>query len=125
MRTEALETLQSTLLIFSVLVLGWILYRRLLDALGRKQAPVPVVRLDEVRYDRASGDLVVEAVLPQPQPLVCTLITSSGGGQVELLREEKPAGNHRLVFPMNALVPGKYRLELVSGSAAVTRFFEV
>ncbi len=125
MRTDALESLQTTLLIFSVLVLGWMLYRRLLDALGRKQAPLPVARLDEVHYDSASGDLVVEAVLPQPQPLVCTLITSSGGGQVELLREEKPAGHHRLVFPMKSLMPGKYRLELLSGSATITRFFEV
>ena len=125
MKTEALESLQTTLLIFSVLVLGWILYRRLLDALGRKQAPVPVPRLDEVRYDSASGDLLVEVVLPQPQPLRCTLITSSGGRQVELLREEKPAGHHRLLFPMHSLVPGRYRLELVYGSASVTRFFEV
>ncbi len=125
MKTEALESLQTTLLIFSVLVLGWILYRRLLDALGRKQAPVPVARLDEVRYDSASGDLLVEVVLPQPQPLVCTLIASSGGRQVELLREEKPAGHHRLLFPMHSLVPGSYRLELLSGSTAVTRFFEI
>ncbi|MBL7943256.1 MAG: hypothetical protein JNM00_10845 [Flavobacteriales bacterium] len=125
MSEEALDSLQTTLLIFSVLVFGWILYRRLLDAMGRKSVLPPSIGLDEVHYHRDSGMLEATAVLPEKDAMIFSLVSAHDGSRIELLKDERSGGRHLVSFTLKELAPGRYELVLESRQNKVSRFFEV
>jgi len=119
-----MNTLKDVLLVFSVVLLVYVLYRRLLQVLGKKERSKRYARVGE-HLQLQDGVLKMQLELDQPMTL-CVTVHAAAGEQV-MKQEDRSleTGAHSIEVDVATLAPGRYYMQLQTPSEVYSRYFEL
>ncbi len=119
-----MNTLKDVLLVFSVVLLVYVLYKRLLQVLGKKERSKRYARVGE-HLQLQDGVLKMQLDLDQPMTL-CVTVHTAGGEQV-LKQEDRSleTGAHTIEVDVAALAQGRYYMQLQTPAEVYSRYFEL
>lgn len=119
-----MNTLKDVLLVFSVVLLVYVLYKRLLQVLGKKERSKRYARVGE-HLQLQDGVLKMQLDLDQPMKL-CVTVHTAGGEQV-LKQEDRSleTGAHTIEVDVAALAQGRYYMQLQTPAEVYSRYFEL
>jgi hypothetical protein len=122
---DSLETLRDGLLLFSVVLLVYVLYKRLLKILGKKEKSKRYPTLGEsiIWHDARNASIAI--TLEEPSELKLAIFNTSGEVQMELLKGKYEIGTHELPMNLSSLSPGKYYLKVTSDYQEASRYFDL
>ena len=117
-----MNTLKDVLLVFSVVLLVYVLYKRLLQVLGKKERSKRYARVGE-HLQLQDGVLKMQLDLDQPMTL-CVTVHTAGGEQV-LKQEDRSleTGAHTIEVDVAALAQGRYYMQLQTPAEVYSRYF--
>jgi hypothetical protein len=122
---DSLETLRDGLLVFSVVLLVYVLYRRLLKVLGKKEKSKRYPTLGETIEWQDSRNASVQVSLEEPSNLKLAIFDSTGKQLLEVLNGSYDVGTHELQMNLSSLTPGKYYLKVTSNHQEASRYFDL
>lgn len=119
-----MNTLKDVLLVFSLVLLVYVLYKRLLQVLGKKERSKRYARVGE-HLQLQDGVLKMQLDLDQPMTL-CVTVHTAGGEQV-LKQEDRSleTGAHTIEVDVAALAQGRYYMQLQTPAEVYSRYFEL
>jgi hypothetical protein len=119
-----MDNLKDVLLVFTVVLLVYVLYQRLLQVLGKKERSKKYARVgEELKINQ--GMLAMEITVDQPMSLLITVHHTSGD---EMLKQESmqlETGLHSIEVNVSSLSAGKYYVQLKTPSETYSRYFEL
>lgn len=119
-----MDNLKDVLLVFTVVLLVYVLYQRLLQVLGKKERSKQYARVGE-ELTINQGVLAMEITLDQPMTLLITVHSTSGN---EILKQESmqlETGLHSINVNISSLSSGRYYVQLTTPSETYSRYFEL
>lgn len=125
MSNESLDTLRTALLIFSVVILVAVLYKRLLILLGKNKNKPRYVLVDDHELDTGNKKLSLNIALPEPAMVKIELFADNGSTILLLHDEKLSSGTHRLEFNLSTLVAGRYYFKLATHNHSVMQYFSI
>lgn len=119
-----MNTLKDVLLVFTVVLLVYVLYQRLLQVLGKKERSKRYARVSE-KLEVAGGRMKMDMELKQPMTLKLSVHTSQG--ELMLSPEERSleTGLHTLEVDISTLKTGRYYIQLQTPAESYSRYFEL
>lgn len=119
-----MDTLKDVLLVFTVVLLVYVLYQRLLQVLGKKQRSGRYVRVGE-ELAVENNLLRMQVELSQPMTLKMSVHTPQGD-QVHALDEQSlQSGIHTIEVRVDSLETGRYYLQMQTPAETYSRYFEL
>lgn len=119
-----MDTLKDVLLVFTVVMLVYVLYQRLLQVLGKKERSKKYARVGE-HLQLQDGVLNMQLELDQPMMLSVTVHTA-GGEQVLKQKDcTLETGAHTIEVDVKALAHGKYYMQLQTPAETYSRYFDL
>jgi hypothetical protein len=119
---DSMDVLRNTLLVSLIVILTYILYKRLISFLNRgnlsseNYAHIP-------RFSWKENVLRFELELPGDQNVIIEL--GEEGSFHELQQQKMVFGKHSLEFPLSELAPGKKTCRIITETNRIERFFVV
>lgn len=108
-----LETLQQALLIFTVIVLVYVLYKRLLRVLGKKEKNLQYADIGEqITWNGKIAD--IELTLYQETTLSLSVHQASGEKIFDIITNTYIAGQHHIKADCSQLAEGRYYFRIQS-----------
>ena len=119
-----MNTLKDVLLVFTVVLLVYVLYQRLLQVLGKKERSKQYARVSE-KLDLKGGILQMELELEQPMMLKLSVHTAQGLPVLTHQDRLLDIGTHSIEVNTSALNSGRYYVQLQTPSEVYSRYFEL
>lgn len=119
-----MNTLKDVLLVFSVVLLVYVLYQRLLQVLGKKERSKRYARVSE-KLEITGGMLMMDLELEQPMTLKLSVHTSQGESLLSPEERSLETGSHSIEVDISALKSGRYYILLQTPAEAYSRYFEL
>lgn len=119
-----MDTLKDVLLVFTVLLLVYVLYQRLLRVLGKKEKSSHYAAVGE-SLEWKGKTLSMTMEVAKPMPLEVAVRNPQGH---TLLREPDrnlEKGTHIVAIDCNSLSVGRYYVWLKTPSQEYSRYFEI
>jgi hypothetical protein len=119
-----MDNLKDVLLVFTVVLLVYVLYQRLLQVLGKRERSKKYARVSE-KLEIAEGRLKMD--LAMDQPMVLKLSVHTHGGEPVLTLEDRSleSGEHNIEVDISALKSGRYYIQLQTPAEVYSRYFEL
>jgi hypothetical protein len=117
-------TLKDVLLVFTVVLLVYVLYQRLLQVLGKKERSKKYARVGE-ELELQNGVLKMTMEVAQPMELLLSVHKPSGETVVTLEERTLSEGSHTVEVIVSSLSPGRYYLQLKTPAEVYSRYFEM
>jgi hypothetical protein len=122
--TGTLETLRDALLLTLIVILLYVMYKRLLRVLGKDQVNVPRVNFLPATGTIVDGSVIIAFESPDEHK-VMVQIQATDANEVFASEEVLPVkGENKVVIPIGNLKPGGYLCTLRSDNHTVYRRFE-
>ncbi|MDZ4822065.1 MAG: hypothetical protein SH856_01275 [Flavobacteriales bacterium] len=125
MSNESLDTLRTTLLIFSVIILVAALYKRMLIVLGKNKNKPKYALVDDHQFDQGQKKLSIKLELPKRETVKIDLFSGNSSHSQVLLEKELSPGLHHLEFNLTGVSGGSYHFTLTTHNHSVSQYFEV
>lgn len=122
---DSLETLRDVLLVFSVVLLVFVLYRRLLRVLGKKEKSKQYPSLGEELIWKDNRQATFSVTLEENSYLMLSIYNSEGIKQVDVINGEYSIGTHHFDVNMQTLPAGRYYLKVISAHQEASRYFDL
>lgn len=122
---NTLSTLQDVLLIFTVVVLVYVLYKRLLIVLGKKKHSKVYPTIGEKIIWTDQTHASIEVNLKKPVNLELSIFDSSNALVQEVLNMHFEVGQHALEVNCSALTSGKYYFKIVAPESESSHYFVI
>ncbi len=122
---DSLETLRDVLLVFSVVLLVYILYKRLLKVLGKKEKSKRYPSLGEELIWTDDRTATFSVTLEEPSSLALSVFDNSGSKKQELINGQYDVGTHTFDVNLQSLPAGKYYLKVISEHQEASRYFDL
>lgn len=119
-----MNTLKDVLLVFTVVLLVYVLYQRLLQVLGKKERSKRYARVSE-KLEVGSGWLKMELELEQPMLLELSVHEAQGEKLLTPKDQSLEIGSHRIQVDISTLKSGRYYILLKTPSEVYSRYFEL
>jgi hypothetical protein len=119
-----MDTLKDVLLVFTVVLLVYVLYQRLLQVLGKKEKSKRYARVSE-KLEVGSGWLNMELELEQPMLLELSVHEAQGEKLLTPKDQSLEIGSHRIQVDISTLKRGRYYIQLKTPSEVYSRYFEL
>jgi hypothetical protein len=117
-----LHTLRLALLVTLFVVLIYILYKRLLKAMGKDKDKPVYASLNDVTYEGGINQLTITCANPSME----TLTVNINDAASTLIHSEVFIGTSSEDLQMEvALEPGRYQVEVVTDNHRTSRYFTV
>jgi hypothetical protein len=122
---DSLETLRDVLLVFSVVLLVYVLYKRLLRILGKKEKSKRYPTLGETIQwqDERHASLLI--TLEEPSELKLSVFSSTGQPVMEVVQGKYEEGTHELAINLSSLSSGKYYFKVTTDHQEASRYFDL
>ena len=119
-----MDTLKDVLLVFTVVLLVYLLYQRLLQVLGKKERSKRYARVSEM-LELKEGVLKMDLHLEQAM-LIKVSVHASAGEQVHCIEDQSlEKGTHAIEVKVSSLKPGRYYMQLQTPSEVYSRYFDL
>jgi hypothetical protein len=119
-----MDTLKDVLLVFTVVLLVYVLYQRLLQVLGKKQRSKQYARVGE-QLALENGVLKMQVTLDQPMTIQISVHSSQGEQVLALDDENRDIGMHSIEVRVDTLKAGRYYLQMQTPAETYSRYFEL
>jgi hypothetical protein len=119
-----MDNLKDVLLVFTVVLLVYVLYQRLLQVLGKKERSKRYARVSE-QLRLHEGMLAMEITIDQPMSLLISTHAASGNEVLNQQGKELETGTHSLEVNVSTLSAGKYYVQLKTPAETYSRYFEL
>jgi len=119
-----MENLKDVLLVFTVVLLVYVLYQRLLQVLGKRERSKKYARVSET-LELAAGRLKMHLETEQPMDLKLSVHASHGEAILKLEDRSLGIGSHNIEVDISSLKPGRYYIQLQTPSEVYSRYFEL
>jgi hypothetical protein len=119
-----MNTLKDVLLVFTVVLLVYVLYQRLLQVLGKKERSKRYARVSE-KLEVAGGMLKMEVELEQSMTMKLSVHANQGESLFSLDERSLEVGKHTIEVDISALKSGRYYLQLQTPAEVYSRYFEL
>jgi len=106
-----MDTLKDVLLVFTVVLLVYVLYRRLLNVLGKKEKSTRYVEVSEtMEWEGRSLKMTVESLRPM---------------ELQMADRQLEKGTHAIELDCASLTKGRYYVWLKTSAQEYSRYFEI
>ncbi len=122
---DSLETLRDVLLVFSVVLLVYILYKRLLKVLGKKEKSKQYPSLGEELILKDPRHALFSVTLEEKSNLSISVYDNTGNKRLDVINGEYSIGTHDFDVYMQSLPAGKYYLKVISEHQEASRYFDL
>jgi hypothetical protein len=119
-----MDNLKDVLLVFTVVLLVYVIYQRLLQVLGKKERSKQYARVGE-ELTINQGILAMEITVDQPMSLLISVHHSSGDEVLSEGNKQLETGLHSIDVNVSSLTKGKYYVQLKTPSETYSRYFEL
>jgi hypothetical protein len=119
-----MNTLKDVLLVFTVVLLVYVLYQRLLQVLGKKERSKRYARVSE-QLELKDGVLKMHLELEQPMTLKLSVHATQGQSVLTLEDRSLEIGTHNIEVNVAPLNSGRYYIQLQTPSEVYSRYFEL
>jgi len=119
-----MDILKDVLLVFTVVLLVYVLYQRLLQVLGKKERSRRYAAVSET-MDWEGRSLKMHIEAEQAMVLQVTVCTPAGDEVIRLEDRSLEVGKHDVVIECHALVQGRYYVSLQTPAQEYSRYFEI
>ncbi len=119
-----MNTLKDVLLVFTVVMLVYVLYKRLLQMLGKKERSKRYARVSE-QLLLQDGVLKMQLELDQAMVLKVTVHAASGEEVLKLDDRTLEAGAHAIEVDVASLSQGRYYMQLQTPAEVYSRYFDL
>ncbi|MFZ4784388.1 MAG: hypothetical protein ACOYLH_02860 [Flavobacteriales bacterium] len=121
---STLESVKNALLVTLVIMLVYVLYKRMIKVLYRDKVMSQYPSIgNQLTVENDHGVVTVE--LFNPTHLIIEVFDSSNNVAVKLAEGEFNRGAHRFKFELSALKPGKYYYKVTSPNQQSSQYFDV
>ncbi|MFN8777723.1 MAG: hypothetical protein ACK5XV_13260 [Flavobacteriales bacterium] len=121
-----LETLKNTLLVMLVIMLVYVLYKRLIHILKKDQVMTRYPALaNALKWSEDNRQATIEVTLQEKMYLIVDIFDQHGNRVLHLAEGEYVAGPQHFAFSRSALVPGRYYYKVTSPWEQASQYFEV
>jgi len=119
-----MDTLKDVLLVFTVVLLVYVLYQRLLNVLGKKEKSTRYVEVSEtMEWEGRSLKMTVESL--RPMELQIAIKGNDGRELMRLADRQLEKGTHAIELDCAALAKGRYYVWLKTPAQEYSRYFEI
>lgn len=122
---NTLETLRDGLLVFSVVLLVYILYKRLLKILGKNERSKRYPTIGEEMIWKDKRTTTVSITLEEDSNLSISVYNNVGQKMNELMQGFYKIGTHDFDIDLSSLPAGRYYLKLVTEHQEASRYFDL
>lgn len=122
---DSLETLRDVLLVFSVVLLVYILYKRLLKVLGKKEKSKQYPSLGEELVWKDTRTASFSVTLEEKNKLELMVFDSLGNKKLDIIEGPYEIGTHTFDVNLQSLPAGKYYLKVISEHQEASRYFDL
>lgn len=122
--TSTLEIARDALMLTLIVILIYVLYKRMLVFMNKKAEKgvyVEIVRFEVLHQHQLEFDLSV----PETSNLEFSIANDQGAEVTAPTKRSFDEGTHTVRLPITDLTSGKYCLTLQSANAKKTRFFHI
>ena len=121
---DTLETLRDVLLVFTVIILVYVLYKRLLRILGKpeRKKKYPVIG-EQIKWNGRVAELEVN--LEEKTTLAIDIRDTSGHNMSEVKEVDFEIGKHFIPVDCSMLQPGRYYFRIVSAMQESSHYFNI
>jgi hypothetical protein len=119
-----MNTLKDVLLVFTVIMLVYVLYQRLLQVLGKKERSKRYARVSE-QLQLQDGVLKMQLELDQAMVLKVTVHAASGEEVLKVDDRSLEAGAHAIEVDVTSLSQGRYYMQLQTPAEVYSRYFDL
>jgi hypothetical protein len=119
-----MNTLKDVLLVFTVVLLVYVLYQRLLKVLGKRERSKRYARVSE-KLEVTRGVLKMDLELEQPMTLKLSVHASQGETLLTPADQSLEIGFNNIEVDISALKSGRYYIQLQTPSEVYSRYFEI
>lgn len=122
---DTLETLRNALLIMAVLWLAYVLYKRLLNIMGKAEVESRNPPIDHALSINSGSDAIL--ILQTSIPRTIQLEVRSGNGEIKIPSREQQlsAGDNRITLDLSSLGKGRYYYKICSEREELSQYFEL
>jgi hypothetical protein len=119
-----MDTLKDVLLVFTVVLLVYVLYQRLLSVLGKKEKSTRYVEVSEtMEWEGRSLKMTVESL--RPMELQIAIKGNDGRELMRLSDRQLEKGTHAIELDCASLTKGRYYVWLKTPAQEYSRYFEI
>ncbi len=122
---NTLSTLQDVLLIFTVLILVYVLYKRLLIVLGKDKHKKVYPTIGEKIVWSDTTHATIEVDLKKPAHLELSIFDANNTRVHDVLNKEFEIGLHSLEVDCSSLSAGKYYFKIVAPQLESSQYFVI
>lgn len=121
---NTLETLKNALLISLVVILIYILYKRLISTLSKNRINAKYANIENsIRFDDGKGFIQVEL---KNKAYLIVEVYSHQGDRIEAIEEgDFEAGHHSFSFVSSKLEKGRYYYKVTSPYQESSQYFDI
>ncbi len=120
-----LETLQDVLLVFTVLLLVYVLYKRLLLILGKSKHKIIYPTIGEKVVWKDPKHASLEVSLQENTNLSLSVFNQLNEKVLDIFQRDFEIGKHALDVDCTSLPQGKYYFKLISTKMESSQYFEI
>lgn len=121
---SGLEIIKNALLISLLLMLVYVLYKRMLKVISRDkiQSKYPSIG-NHITWKEKTGEIAVD--LKQDMYLVVEIYTAKGDKLITLAEGDYKTGNHTLTFDASSFSEGRYFYKVTSAHQESSQYFDI
>lgn len=121
---DTLETIKNALLISLVLMLIYVLYKRLLRVVAKDQIQSKYPNVgNQIEWNGKQATVHVE--LKMDLYLIIDVFTNEGNKVSTIVEGEYSTGKHAFVFDTTGWAPGRYFYKVTSSHQESSQYFEI
>ena len=119
-----MDTLKDVLLMFTVVVLVYVLYQRLLQVLGKKERSRKYASVSETMEWQGR---MLTMRLEAEQRMTLRVSVKKATGEEVILHDEQQVeiGSHQVQVDCDMLAPGRYYVSMHTPAQEYSRYFEI
>ena len=119
-----MDTLKDVLLMFTVVVLVYVLYQRLLQVLGKKERSRKYASVSETMEWQGR---ILTMRLEAEQSMTLSVSVKKSTGEEVIGQDEKQLeiGSHEVKVDCAVLAPGRYYVSMQTPAQEYSRYFEI
>lgn len=119
-----MDTLKDVLLVFTVVLLVYVLYQRLLQVLGKKEKSTRYVSVGEtIRWQGPILQLQLDAA--REMELLVAVRDDRGSELIRQPERQLKVGHHEIAIDCSGLAKGRYYVWLKTPAQEYSRYFEI
>jgi len=122
---DTLETLRDVLLVFTVVLLVYVLYKRLLRILGKDDNQKKYPMIGEVTRWTDARHALVEITLSEPAHMHVAVYDNGGNKVLDVSEGDYEVGKHELGIDCSSLMAGRYYYTITSPVSQSSQYFDL